>query len=69
MIQTPHFTLRMLLRNPRGLREPRDSVWQFYLPEFLRALRRVRAAETRAPADPTSASTTVGFSGESVHPV
>jgi hypothetical protein len=49
--------------------KPHDSVWQFYLPEFLRALRRARAVENRAPADPTSASTTVGFSGESVHPV
>jgi hypothetical protein len=30
---------------------------------------RARTAEKSAPADPTSASTTVGFSGESVQPV
>jgi hypothetical protein len=35
--------------------------------EFRRAL--ARAAERSAPADPTSASTTVEFSGESVQPV
>lgn len=32
-------------------------------------LRFTRIAETKAPAPPRSASTTVGFSGESVHPV
>jgi hypothetical protein len=30
---------------------------------------RARTAENNAPAPPTSASTTVGFSGESVQPV
>ena len=34
-----------------------------------RALIRSRTAENSAPAPPTSASTTVGFSGESVQPV
>jgi hypothetical protein len=47
----------------------RDSVWWFYLPEFLRALKRVRATLIRAPAEATNASTTVGSSGESTHPV
>jgi hypothetical protein len=32
-------------------------------------LTRARTAENSAPAPPTSASTAVGFSGESVHPV
>jgi hypothetical protein len=34
-----------------------------------RAFTRARTAENNAPAPPTSASTTVGFSGESVQPV
>jgi len=37
--------------------------------ESRRALKRARTVENKAPADPTSASTTVGFSGESVQPV
>ncbi len=37
--------------------------------ELRRAFQRARAVENNAPAEPTSASTTVGFSGESVHPV
>jgi len=46
-----------------------DSVWRFYLPEFLRALKRARAVVIRAPAEATIASTRVGSSGESSHPV
>ena len=38
-------------------------------PYFRLALILARTAENNAPAPPTSASTTVGFSGESVHPV
>jgi hypothetical protein len=37
--------------------------------ELRRARSRTRIAENNAPAPPTSASTAVGFSGESVHPV
>lgn len=37
--------------------------------ELRRAFRRARTVENNAPADPTSARTTVGFSGESVQPV
>jgi hypothetical protein len=36
---------------------------------FRRAFILARTAENIAPAPPTRASTTVGFSGESVHPV
>ena len=44
-----------------------SSPWLPYRPR--RARIRARTAENSAPAPPTSASTTVGFSGESVHPV
>ena len=37
--------------------------------ERRRAFKRARTVENNAPADPTSARTTVGFSGESVQPV
>jgi hypothetical protein len=37
--------------------------------ELRRAFTRTRTIEMNAPADPTSARTTVGFSGESVQPV
>jgi hypothetical protein len=37
--------------------------------ELRRAFKRARTVENKAPADPTSARTTVGFSGESVQPV
>src|ERR1017187_5733534 len=45
------------------------KIWVYRWEEFRRALSRERTAENSAPAPPTSASTTVGFSGESVHPV
>jgi hypothetical protein len=37
--------------------------------ELRRAFKRARTVENKAPADPTRARTTVGFSGESVQPV
>lgn len=37
--------------------------------ELRRAFKRARTVENNAPADPTRARTTVGFSGESVQPV
>src|ERR1035438_9176471 len=37
--------------------------------DLRRALKRRRAAARNAPAEPTTASTAVGFSGESVQPV
>jgi hypothetical protein len=83
IIQTPYIALLICLRNPLGTARSRaaftghcvpaiaarDSVWRFYLPEFLRALKRVRATLIRAPAEATSASTRVGSSGESSHPI
>jgi len=83
LIQTPYIALQIPLRNPREPRQaapqlPRhfapaiaahDSLRRIYLPELLRALKRVRATLIRAPAEATSAKTTVGSSGESAHPV
>src|ERR1035441_10508842 len=45
------------------------KIWVYRWEEIRRALIRERTAENNAPAPPTSASTTVGFSGESVQPV
>jgi hypothetical protein len=41
----------------------------YRLDELRRALTRARIVENNAPAEPTSAKTTVGFSGESVQPL